>query len=96
VGRVINQDIQIKQLQKKIMMEKYYELSYIIDPGMYGTEESVKQEKFISEMIGDQIIENYSPKSVPKNLIFNAYGELVYFDPLNRITTQQIKRVLFK
>lgn len=87
---VINQDIQIKQLQKKILMEKYNILSYIIDPKIYGTMELKKQEQFILEIANNSKIEN-NPGSVPKNLFLNQSGELVYFDTTYKINTNLIK-----
>ncbi len=87
---VVTQDILIKQLQKKIFMEKYNTLSYIIDPKKYGTNESKKQEQFILEIAGNNKIEN-NPGSVPKNLFLNQKGELVYFDTTYKINTTLIK-----
>jgi hypothetical protein len=63
---VINQDMNIKNLKKKIKMENYSVLSYIINPNQYGTNESEKQERFIQELSRGYKLDEYSTNSVPQ------------------------------
>ncbi|MBA3284344.1 MAG: redoxin domain-containing protein [Nitrosopumilus sp.] len=93
---VVNQDIQIPQLQKKIFKQGFRYQTYIIDPNVYGTMETKKQELFVSELADGKAIEGYSSSGVPKNLFFNSKGELVYYSPINDITTQTLKEKVLK
>jgi thiol-disulfide isomerase/thioredoxin len=91
---VVNQDILIKQLQKKILMEKYKTLTYILDPKKYGTIETKKQEQFIHEISKDYKIQN--PGAVPKSFFLDKNGELVYFDTSYALTTKIIYEMVLK
>lgn len=93
---VINQDIQIKQLQKKIFNEKYRTLSYIIDPKYYGTIETLKQEKFVKEITNDIMISGYSPIGVPRNFFFDENGTMLYFDTTYKISVDLIREKVLK
>ena len=91
---VVNQDIAVRQLQKKLYGEKYKYHSYILDPKTYGTVESKKQDKFIKELTNNSEIKGYSPNGLPRNFFFNQKAELVYYDTTYNISVDLIKRVV--
>jgi hypothetical protein len=89
---LINQDVHIKNLKKKIKMENYYILSYIIDSKRYGTSEIKKQEAFITEMAGTKKLEGYSPGSVPQAFFLDQSGKLIYFEYAHNLNKDFILR----
>ncbi|HEY0031473.1 MAG TPA: hypothetical protein VGC65_11985 [Bacteroidia bacterium] len=93
---VINQDIAVKQLQKKLFGENYNYQSYILDPKIYGTVEFKKQEQFVKEITNNAPMENYSANGVPVNLFFDQNGNLIYYNRANDLNTTVIKEIIVK
>jgi thiol-disulfide isomerase/thioredoxin len=93
---VINQDMNIKNLKKKIKMENYNTLTYIINPTQYGINEAKKQEKFIQEVSGDYKLNEYSPNSVPQAFFLDQNGNMIFFEKSHSLTKSFIEKNIIK
>jgi hypothetical protein len=85
---VINVDAHIKNLRKKIEMEKYFTQSYIINPAEYGIKEVEKHDRFVNDLVG--AIEGYSPHVLPQNIFLDQAGKFVYYDKTYKINKDLI------
>jgi hypothetical protein len=63
---VVSQNINVPVMQKSLYNSNYKRLSYILDPDQYGTDEAMKQLKFISALSGKV---TDSTGAVPKTII---------------------------
>ena len=89
---IISQDLNIKLLQKEIFQSSYSHIPYLIDSKLYGTDEHVKQKKFITDFNKNLPLDFFKNGGVPTCLLFNQNAELLYLTGGTLITCDTIKK----
>jgi hypothetical protein len=89
---IISQDLNIKLLQKELFQSSYNSIPYLLDSKQYGTNEHIKQGKFISDFDKKIPLRYFKDGGVPTCLIFNQKTELLYLTGGSTIDCDTIKK----
>jgi hypothetical protein len=87
---IIDQDFDLKELQKQQFNSGFNHITYLLDPEKYGTDESNKQEKFIKELGLQLPIKLFEGGGVPKSIVVDRDLKVNYYASGPDITSDTI------
>jgi hypothetical protein len=89
---IIDQDFDLKELQKQQFNTGFNHITYLLDPEKYGSDESYKQERFIKESGMKLPIKLFEGGGVPKSIVVDNDLNLFYYASGMDITSDTIAR----
>lgn len=87
---IIDQDFDLKELQKQLFNSGFNHTTYLLDPGKYGSDESYKQERFIKELGLKLPIKLFEGGGVPKSIVLDRDLKIYYYASGMDITSDTI------
>jgi len=87
---IIDQDFDLKELQKQQFNSGFNHITYLLDPGKYGSDESNKQEKLIKELGLQLPIKLFEGGGIPKSIIVDSDLKVYYYASGPGITSDTI------
>jgi hypothetical protein len=89
---IIDQDFDLKELQQQQFNCGFYHITYLLDPILYGSDESYKQERFIKDLGLNLPISLFKQGGVPKSIIVDGKLNIYYYASGMDITSDTIAK----
>jgi hypothetical protein len=89
---IIDQDFDLKELQKQQFNSGFNHITYLLDPERYGSDESYKQERFIKESGLKLPIKLFEGGGVPKSIVVDNDLNIHYYASGMDVTSDTISK----
>jgi hypothetical protein len=89
---IIDQNFDLKELQKQLFNAGFNHITYLLDPVKYGSDESYKQERFVKELGLQLPIKLFEGGGVPKSIVVDRDLKIYYYASGMDITSDTIAK----
>jgi hypothetical protein len=89
---IIDQDFNLKELQKQLFNSGFNHITYLLNPIKYGSDEVYKQERFIKDSGLNLPIKLFEGGGVPKSIVIDRDLKIYYYASGMDITSDTIAK----